>query len=286
MTPPSPPATTTTAVDVSFTFSGSAVSWTAPYTGTFKAQLAGAGGGSCNTTLTGTGGMAGGRGRIGLAYLSLTAGQQLAIVVGGKGCDAPPGVNTMNVPYGGGGGGGGTFLGDLTTNTLLAAAGGGGGVGYPESGTDGSGNGSGEASGSPGAAGMDNGDPAFPASDGTCAGDGGHAGGPLGAPGGAGGGGGAFCAAVDTRTFLGGSTAMSLTKVGAACGGFGGGGSGGFPDYTAASGGGGGGGVSGGNGGGAYGTGGRGGTSYGLVSLDGYNGGDGYVRIFSASLSG
>jgi hypothetical protein len=286
MVPPSPPASTSPPVEWNFGYTGSVAYWTVPHNGTYRVTLAGASGGGANTTYTGTGGMAGGRGISGLTYLGLIAGQQLAIVVGGKGCDAPPGVNANNVPYGGAGGGGATFIGNISANTLLAAAGGGGGVGWPEAGTDGSSN-SGESAGSPGSAGMDNGDPAYPASDGSCAGDGGHAGGPLGAPGGAGGGGGAFCAATDKRSFLGGSTALSLTKVGAACGGFGGGGSGGFPDVTAASGGGGGGGVSGGNGGNAYGTGGKGGTSYNLVApVDSYNSGDGFVRILAMTTTG
>lgn len=82
--------------------------WTVPFTGTYSIDLAGGSGGSASAN--------GGRGVRLKAIVTLTAGDQLRILVGQQG-----------LSYNSTAGGGGSFVYNGTTSTLLMAAGGGGG---------------------------------------------------------------------------------------------------------------------------------------------------------------
>lgn len=104
--------------------------WTVPQTATYRMAVAGAAGGD-SPTVTGAGLLPSGSGSGGFgAYLvtdvSLTQGQQLAIVVGQRGGNrfSGSGASTFN----GGAGGGGTFVYESSSITYYAVAGGGGGA--------------------------------------------------------------------------------------------------------------------------------------------------------------
>uniref|UniRef100_A0A1I8I4L8 receptor protein-tyrosine kinase n=1 Tax=Macrostomum lignano TaxID=282301 RepID=A0A1I8I4L8_9PLAT len=97
---------------------GSIETFTAPASGCYLIEAAGARGG--NNTLTNT---IGGPGAQVSARVNLTAGVQLSIVVGQTG-------GSTSLDYGGGGGGGGSFVYRTGDRLLLLAAGGGGGACY------------------------------------------------------------------------------------------------------------------------------------------------------------
>ncbi|MBT4651737.1 hypothetical protein HOC13_04430, partial [Candidatus Woesearchaeota archaeon] len=105
---------TSTTLDGLVTVDGGVQNFTAPATGTYAIEVAGAEGGS------GTDGSSvGGKGAIMKGDFSLTKGQVISILVGQQG-----------LSDGGGGGGGGSFVWDPTSITLpLIVAGGGGGSG-------------------------------------------------------------------------------------------------------------------------------------------------------------
>ena len=126
---------------VTFGETGAVQHWTVPVGITsVTVTVAGGSGG----TASGSGGNPGTGGKV-TATVSVSAGDDLALVVGGKGVDGvaastspaaggyggggAAGQNTTPVSSAGGGGGGGSFVFDSTTTALLAASGGGGGGG-------------------------------------------------------------------------------------------------------------------------------------------------------------
>jgi hypothetical protein len=240
-------------------YTGTVVDFTVTETGTYFISAAGAQGGDD------LGLSSGGLGAEISGYVSLAAGEQLAIVVGGAGKDG-------NVCSGicGGGGGGASFVyvvGDATP--LVVAGGGGAGFGYGDGGngligTSGGTNVDGGAGGTGGSGGAGN---VLNYGGGGGAGWLGNGGDGIGGCGGTGG--------QSAPTFQGGTAESSCAP--AAAGGFGGGGGGGYD------GGGGGGGYSG--GGGGYEYGGGGGGSYidalftGTSLTEGCNTGNGVVDI-------
>jgi hypothetical protein len=222
-----------------FSYTRAVVDYTVPVTGSYNITVAGAQGGSSGTT--------GGLGAVISGDVSLTAGEVLAIAVGGEGFDGNlPEPGEPGWTYGGGGGGGGTFVYVLGAPQPLIVAGGGGGAGYDSV----YGN-----SGQIGTAGQAGGGEPYSGAGGT-AGSGGGAG--YEDSGGSGGGwsgnGGNGYGGLGYGSGYGGNGAPSFAGGGGYTeGGFGGGGGGGF--Y------GGGGGYSGG-GGGSFWEGGGGGGSY------------------------
>ena len=258
-----------------FNYTGTIVNYTVSATGVYDVVTFGAQGGSAGNAFSGP--QVGGLGAEIGGDIGLTAGDQLAILVG------QAGETSVN----GGGGGGGTFVvltggpDDLSgTPILLAAAGGGGGAGFGGQVVDGSGspgqitngggpgsNGGGGAGGTGGSGGQGGFDPVFP--DGT-------------------GGGGGFSGDGSTvvganGTAFGGSSFMHGGAGGqgdnGGAGGFGGGGGGGGGDAGA-----GGGGYSGGGGGVDFGGGGGGGSFFttsatGMVAVAGENSGNGQVTL-------
>lgn len=100
--------------------------WTVPETASYNITVAGAGGGN-NLAGAGTGNI-GGAGALITTTVSLTQGQQLAIVVGQRGQDRSN-VNSQGLTLLGASGGGGTFVYDLANVIYYAVAGGGGGAG-------------------------------------------------------------------------------------------------------------------------------------------------------------
>jgi len=108
--------------DSNFTVTGGIQYWTAPYSGLFRIDAAGAKGGNGNS---GTGGL----GARMIGEFNLTSGEVIRILVGQKGGDHPTVAGGVNST---GGGGGGTFVVRTPFNTnasILVAAGGGGGSG-------------------------------------------------------------------------------------------------------------------------------------------------------------
>lgn len=99
--------------------------WTVPATASYNITVAGASGGN-NTA--GTTGNIGGAGALLTTTVSLTQGQQIAIVVGQRGGDRSN-VNSQGFAITGASGGGGTFVYDLANVVYYAVAGGGGGAG-------------------------------------------------------------------------------------------------------------------------------------------------------------
>jgi hypothetical protein len=233
---------TASAGAVDFTYTGSIVDYTVPHSGEYYVEAAGARGGSNYGTSGIAGAVIGGE-------ISLTAGEQLQIAVGGVG-----GGTLFSFGEGAGGGGGGSFVIGPSNTPLVIAGGGGGYSGIPGRGAspastsrngNGGGNGlDGSDTGPSGTNGLGGGG----STGGFYSGGGGGAGfsgnGTSGANGGGGGG----------TDFTGGLGGGFGGGSGGGAGGFGGGGGGGF-------GGGGGGGYSGGAGGGG-GSGGGGGGSY------------------------
>lgn len=113
-------ATATPAAAITFTYTGSIVTWTVPADGTYTITATGAQGGQ-GRNLSFAPVFTGGRGaRVG-ADIVLTAGTILQIAVGGQG------GSSFSSTGGGGGGGGGSFVVG-PGNTALLVAGGGGGV--------------------------------------------------------------------------------------------------------------------------------------------------------------
>jgi hypothetical protein len=118
---------------VSFSYTGSAVTYTVPKTGLYQIIAYGAQGGSSQLgTVVG----AGGRGAEIGGNFNLTAGEALQIAVGGVGADNA-GLNIFGAS--GGGGGGSFVVGPNNTPLVIAGGGGGGGaVGFaPVVGRDG-----------------------------------------------------------------------------------------------------------------------------------------------------
>lgn len=249
-------------VNLQFSFKSVAQYWVVPYSTTYTITAAGGAGGNDPSNKSG------GKGAVVSGTFSLTKGQTICIVTGGKG-------QTGSAYYSiAGGGGGGSFVVNTSTGTPLLVAGGGGGGswfgagGDATVGTPGSGNGGSGGSGG------------FSPTDG--------------------GGGGGYLTAGGNGTYGGkggGSYQSGLPSGGAGSngtnnGGFGGGGGGG--QYAGsnngwndgAEGGGGGGGYTGGYGN-SHGYGGGGGTSYNGGSsqsnIPGNNTGDGYVTIASTA---
>jgi hypothetical protein len=115
------PAITASAATVTFDYTGSIVSWTVPTTAQYVITATGANGGNGN----GIGGavIPGGKGAVMGGTLTLTAGTQLSILVGGT---------SLTNNLGAGGGGGGTFvvIPHSTNPTPLVIAGGGAGSGF------------------------------------------------------------------------------------------------------------------------------------------------------------
>jgi hypothetical protein len=265
----------------SFSYTGSIVDYTIPVTGTYDITAAGAQGGG------GEAGATGGSGAVISGDISLTAGTQLGIVVGGMGL-----TGNFDGQWGGGGGGG-SFVYVLSALQPLIVAGGGGGSGYDGTGVPGGsgqittsgqagfgpGGGTAGTAGSGGGGGTGYGGQYNGGGGGGWAGNGGNG---LGTgiasgEGGSGDGGfGAFTFAAGQGGGYGGQFAN---------GGFGGGGGGGWQ------GGGGGGGYSGGGGGDGTNYGAGGGGSYldpsftGTTLLEGTNAGDGYVTIVNTITS-
>lgn len=99
--------------------------WTVPQTASYNITVAGASGGN---NYSGTTGNIGGAGALLTTTVSLTQGQQLAIVVGQRGGDRSN-VNSSGFALTGASGGGGTFVYDLANVVYYAVAGGGGGAG-------------------------------------------------------------------------------------------------------------------------------------------------------------
>lgn len=101
----------------SFSYSGSVVTYTIPTTGVYDITAAGAQGGNSLAGGSGVGGLGANIG----GDVTLTAGTQLDIVVGGQG--------NFSGNYGGGGGGG-SFVFEVGAAMPLIVAGGGGGSGW------------------------------------------------------------------------------------------------------------------------------------------------------------
>jgi hypothetical protein len=263
-----------------FNYTGSIVEYTIPVTGIYDITAAGAQGGG------GESGATGGSGAVISGDISLTAGTQLDIVVGGMGLTGNFDGNW------GGGGGGGSFVWVAGASLPLIVAGGGGGSGYDLTSvpggsgqitTDGQA-GFGPAGGTGGTAGSGGGGGTL--AEGYNGGGGGgwfgNGGNGLGtAPGS--GTGSAGDGGFGAPTFAAGQGGGVDPQY--ANGGFGGGGGGGWQ------GGGGGGGYSGGGGGDGTNYGGGGGGSYldpsftGTTLLEGTNAGDGYVTIVNTITS-
>ena len=241
-----------------YSFTGMPVFVTVGTTGTYDINAFGAQGGVSSGR--GSPSAGGGLGAEEEGTVSLTAGEQLEIVVGGMGGAGTTGFN-------GGGGGGGTFV--LANNgpsgafaPLLIAGGGGGG--YETAGSPGSVGASGTGSGG-----------GYASANYSGGGGGGIVSAGLAGSGSGDGGGGASLAGM----FAGGAAGYTQYAFAAGAGGFGGGGGGGAD----AGGGGGGGGYSGGSGG-NY-AGGGGGTSFDTgaavvaTTQAGVQAGDGRLRI-------
>ena len=115
-----------------FTFTGAAQTFTAPYTGTYKLEAWGA-----------QGGANGGLGGYTYGNVALTAGSQLTIIVGGEGNLAPN--NNTASEYNAIGGGGSTNIYAIGGSPYYMISGGGGGVslggGWPVAGGAGGGGG-------------------------------------------------------------------------------------------------------------------------------------------------
>jgi hypothetical protein len=94
-------------------YSGTATTFTAPATGLYQITADGGGGG--NAKESGSPTLDGGDGAIVTGTFSLTAGEQLNILIGGQG----------GTTYGSGGGGGGTYVVDAGVQLLIAGGGGG-----------------------------------------------------------------------------------------------------------------------------------------------------------------
>ena len=261
---------------VAFTYKGYLQTWTAPTTGLYEFAVYGAQGGN-------SGEYSGGKGAFMVADFNLNVGTKLKIAVGGAGGNA----GSQGGYYFGAGGGGGSFVITDGGIPLIIAGGGGGGFGgyYSYGGMSGGKgvittyghNGSGTHGGGGGYSGY-----------------GGFSGGYYGGTySGYGGGGGGFSSnaggGYGSKSGYGGYSFVSPTpdyklnggagyNSDTGSGGFGGGGGGGY--Y----GGGGGGGFSGGGGGGYYGGGGGGGSYFAItgariLSLGGYNVGNGWMTI-------
>ncbi len=263
------PAISTT---VTFNYTGSIVTWTAPATTTYRIEAYGAQGGS---GYAGAGGL-GARMR---GDFSLTAGTVLKILVGQQG-----GAGSYV-----GGGGGGSFVTN-SSNSPYIIAGGGGGMGYYNS--CGLGGRLAGTTSTTGQSGYDE----YNCNDGGAGGAGPNGGGydsSYGYSVGSGGGGltgnGSSYqgAAYAGKSFTNGGAGGSYYGDGSGSGGFGGGGGGEWYNYT----GGGGGGGYGGGGGGSYWGGGGGGGSYNAGSnqsnSSGVRAGNGLVTItYTANFAG
>ena len=117
-------ATATPAAAITFNYTGSIVTWTAPQDGTYEIVATGAQGGTATTFQQ----SAAGRGALIGGYFELTGGTILSIAVGGIGPSAPTA----------GGGGGGSFV-VAPGDSPLVIAGGGGGLTWARFGTTGPG---------------------------------------------------------------------------------------------------------------------------------------------------
>jgi hypothetical protein len=102
-----------------FSYTGQMQTWTVPITGNYEIEAIGAAGGTEPFPILGD--ASGGQGAVVTSDFSLTAGEKLDIVVGGKGADGP------SVGFGAGGGGGGSFVVGPGNTPLVIAGGGGGG---------------------------------------------------------------------------------------------------------------------------------------------------------------
>ncbi|MFC7475431.1 hypothetical protein ACFQS7_13755 [Dankookia sp. GCM10030260] len=105
---------------LTFSYTGALQTYTVPATGTYNIVATGASGGTANAREGGSDAAVGGFGAQIEGIFTLTAGDVLAIAVGGRGDDTPDSI-------GSGGGGGGSFVVDANGSPLLIAGGGGGG---------------------------------------------------------------------------------------------------------------------------------------------------------------
>jgi len=111
-----------------FSYTGNYQTWAAPYTGVYKLELWGAGGGFDATAIETTGGYSYGE-------YSLTKGQNIYIYVGGKGASSTHGGGGFNgggnagTSSGAGGGATDIRINGLALNNRIIVAGGGGGAG-------------------------------------------------------------------------------------------------------------------------------------------------------------
>ena len=103
-----PLATSASAQTVTFSCTGSKVTWVAPATGTYRVTATGARGAAANPAFQG------GRGARVSGEFNFTAGASYQIAVGCVGTVSVPGINQGN-----GGGGGGSFFVDSGNNPLL-----------------------------------------------------------------------------------------------------------------------------------------------------------------------
>ena len=256
-----------------FLHTGSAQTWSVPTTGTYTLKALGAQGGKGGASYL-YGSSTGGKGGYAAGDITLNAGTQLTIYVGGQGGNATDYPSCPNCPggnggFGGGGGGGGGWCSSnaagggggggfsmiMNNGTALVVAGGGGGGGGSASSSGsqhGSGGNGGYGGGSTGGNGSPSGGNGYYGYGGTQS-----SGGSAGSNGYAGGkfyGGGAY-----------GSNGKGSSGNGSTY--YGGTGASGSCSSSAGGSGGGGGGWYGGGGGGSYSSGGGGGSSYVATSL-------------------